>query len=142
MSTGSARGLRNNNPGNIRKSAVKWKGEVGGEDSEFVTFISAAMGIRALAKTLQTYQEKHGLSSVRGIINRWAPPNENNTEAYISFVAKAVGVDPDENLDPNSLQLQAALTRAIITQENGSCPYSADELLEGVRLALPATAEA
>lgn len=139
---GIPRGIRNNNPGNIRKSSTKWKGEIGGDDSDFVTFITATMGIRALVKTVQTYQRKHGLSSIRRIIARWAPSNENDTDAYIAFVAKVVGTGADENLDPNSLQVQTALARAIITQENGVCPYSEAELTDGARLALPGTAEA
>ena len=74
------RGLRNNNPGNIDKGRDEWEGqELPGDDPRFCTFTSMAYGCRALIRTLMTYRMKHGLSTVREIINRWAPPVENNT---------------------------------------------------------------
>jgi hypothetical protein len=71
------RSLRNNNPGNIEKSAVKWQGEVEGSDSRFVTFATPEDGLRAMQQNLLTYQDKHGLNTVEGIIGRWAPAKEN-----------------------------------------------------------------
>ena len=81
------RGLRNNNPGNIRHSSTKWRGEIKGGDPDFKTFESIEYGYRALMKLLKTYYNKYGLTTINGIVNRWAPPNENDTNAYISFVA-------------------------------------------------------
>src|SRR3569832_2780970 len=91
----ATRGLRNNNPGNIRKTATDWRGEVVGSDSAFETFATPEAGIRALAVLLRNYQRKYGLRTVRAIITRYAPPSENNTESYVSAVAgrQEVGAD-------------------------------------------------
>src|SRR3569623_2606085 len=83
----ATRGLRNNNPGNIRKTATDWRGEVVGSDSAFETFATPEAGIRALAVLLRNYQRKYGLRAVRAIITRYAPPSENYTESYVSAVA-------------------------------------------------------
>ncbi|HCP76806.1 MAG TPA: hypothetical protein DIU11_03480, partial [Pusillimonas sp.] len=129
------RGVRNNNPGNIEKG-VGFQGEIDGNDSRFATFDSPESGIRALAVNLLTYQEKHGLNDVRSIINRWAPSNENNTNAYVQTVADAVGVSPDQEInlrDPNTME---RLTTAIIEHENGMQPYELPRIQTGIRAAL------
>jgi len=74
---GLPRGIRNNNPGNI-EWGERWQGldELRPDrDPRFAQFISPEDGIRALAKTLQTYQKKHGISTIEGIISRLAPTN-------------------------------------------------------------------
>jgi len=89
------RGYLNNNPGNMDRGDPPWNGEIRdiakcqndiqrGELSHgrFCVFESAEMGIRAMAKTLLAYHDRLGCRSIRDYINRWAPPNENNTEAY------------------------------------------------------------
>lgn len=129
------RGIRNNNPGNIEAGQDNWEGQAG-SDGRFVRFESPEAGIRALARTLITYQERHGLASVAQIIQRWAPPRENNTQAYIDAVAKELGVEASARLemrDPDTLQRLAA---AIIRHENGSQPYPGDLVRAGVDLAL------
>lgn len=85
------RGVRNNNPANIRRGC-NWKGLAKQQkDKEFCQFVSMSWGIRALLITLRTYVKKHHLHTVREIITRWAPPSDgNNTEAYIKFVEKAI----------------------------------------------------
>ena len=92
------RGIRNNNPLNIRKSADKWQGKAG-DDGAFVIFDTPENGIRAAGRLLKTYRDKHGLNTIRGIVNRWAPPNENNTEAYIAFVEQKTGFFRDLTLN-------------------------------------------
>ncbi len=59
-------------------------------ETRFCVFRSPEWGIRALVKIIQTYERKYSLDTVRGIINRWAPPVENDTGSYISQVAKAL----------------------------------------------------
>src|SRR3569623_3049005 len=81
------RGLRNNNPGNIRKTAPDWRGEVVGSDSAFEPFATPEAGIRALAVLQRNYKRKYGLRTERAIITRYAPPRESNTESYVSAVA-------------------------------------------------------
>lgn len=87
----STRGIRNNNPANIRRGSY-WRGLVNNPtDKEFCQFISISWGVRALLITLRTYVVKHHLHTVREIITRWAPPSDgNNTEKYIEYVERAV----------------------------------------------------
>ena len=89
------RGLRNNNPLNIDfNPANKWQGLDRDQpsDGRFCRFVSMAYGIRAAAALLVSYQDRYGLNTVRGIIGRWAPPVENDTNAYANTVARRVGV--------------------------------------------------
>lgn len=79
------RGIRNNNPGNIRWGS-DWKGlkkDGKQQDPSFCVFETPEYGIRALAKLLQNYQLLYGLNTPRKIINRYAPPTENETVSYI-----------------------------------------------------------
>lgn len=88
------RGLRNNNPGNIRKDGTHWKGEVEpSRDAAFKQFESMAWGYRAMFKCLNTYSRKYGLDTIRKMISRWAPPSENDTDAYIRNESVIVAVD-------------------------------------------------
>lgn len=82
------RGLRNNNPANIRKNyANNWKGMSELQsDISFVQFTSLEYGLRALMKLLINYQKNYLLYSVHDIISRYAPCNENDTSSYVQFV--------------------------------------------------------
>lgn len=126
------RGLRNHNPGNIRHGA-DWQGMAEQQtDPSFVQFKAPEWGIRAMVRILLRYRTL-GLVTVRQIIDRWAPPNENNTEAYVQAVAKAVGVTPSEALDYTRHLLP--LLKAIIGHENGQQPYSDETIAKGIGLA-------
>lgn len=132
------RGIRNCNPGNIDRTGDKWQGMAADQssDSRFVVFVAPHWGIRALAKVLLSYQRKHGLKTIRGIIDRWAPPVENNTDAYVDQVAKACGVEPDDTIDIENKAVLRALVSSIIKHENGQQPYG-DAVIElGLDLAL------
>lgn len=85
------RGIRNNNPANIRLGC-KWKGLAENQtDKEFCQFVSMKWGVRALLVTLHTYVVKHHLHTVREIITRWAPPSDgNNTEKYIECIEDVI----------------------------------------------------
>lgn len=85
------RGLRNNNPLNIRHSADRFQGEIAGTDKSFKTFASLPYGYRAAFVILGTYLSR-GINSIEKIISRWAPSAENNTESYIAQVEKYSGV--------------------------------------------------
>lgn len=130
-----ARGIRNNNPGNIRHGE-KWEGLSDKQtDSSFCIFVSPEYGIRALAKVLLTYYKKYQLNTVKKIISRYAPPNENETESYIKSVANQLGVASDDVIDLSSVAVLAVLLRAIIRHENGEQPYSDEQILKGIHLA-------
>lgn len=127
------RGIRNNNPGNIRHGD-KWAGLSATQpDAAFCSFISPEYGIRALARVLLNYERKHGLNTVRGIITRWAPPNENDTTAYVNAVARKLGVAPDTRIDVATVL--PALVPAIIAHENGQQPYDAAVIVRGIEMA-------
>ena len=97
------RGERNNNPLNIRRVVgTHWRGETerAGEQ-EFVTFSSVAWGLRAAFQILKTYRDKYKAVCIEDIIRRWAPPSENDTNAYIYHVCKATGFGGKERLTEN-----------------------------------------
>ena len=84
------RGLRNNNPLNIRwtPGTRPWQGQKS-NDGQFVIFETMEDGYRAAFRVLDSYNKKHNIYSVREIIYRWAPPQDhNNTRAYIERVCK------------------------------------------------------
>ena len=130
------RGIRNNNPGNIRHGA-NWLGlNPNGRniDSAFCVFESPVFGIRALAKVLINYKKIHGLNTVRLIVSRYAPPNENQTAAYIQSVAKQLEVYPDTKIDIEERGVLTVFIKAVIRMENGIQPYSDEVIQEGIDL--------
>jgi len=127
------RGIRNNNPGNIRLSGVKWVGQAFGADPDFVTFDKPENGIRAIAKTLYSYWLDDGIHTIRGAIYRWAPATENNSAAYAADVAKQVGLGPDEFTGLNPILHD--LVVAIIAHENANYAYDAGVIEQGLSLA-------
>lgn len=130
------RGIRNHNPGNLRRSGDPWQGLAKEQtDPEFFQFVSAKWGIRALARTLITYQDRLGLTTVSQIIARWAPPNENDTGAYVRAVVDRIGVDADERADVHDYETLRPLVEAIVRHENGQQPYTNAEIDAGLVLA-------
>ena len=128
------RGIRNNNPGNIRHGSARWQGMAAQQtDEAFVQFTTPEYGIRALSKLLDTYYTRDGLNTVRKIIAKYAPSNENNTEAYAQTVARALNVLPDTIIYVGTVKKQ--LVAAIIKHENGDMPYTVAQLNSGVSLA-------
>jgi len=134
--TSTPRGIRNNNPGNIRRSADPWQGLAKDQnDDAFFQFSEAKWGIRALARVLISYQDKHGLRTVRAIISRWAPPVENKTSSYIDHVARRLGVGADDPLDVHDYRVLRGLVEAIVAHENGLQPYTDAQIDAGLVLA-------
>lgn len=135
------RGIRNHNPGNI-EWGDPWQGlrpVNERNDPRFCQFVSPAYGIRAIARTLITYQDKHKIRSVADAISRWAPPVENDTGAYVRAVQRAVGGDM---VDMHDYQYLRPLVEAIIRHENGRGPlktantwYDSEVIDEGLRMA-------
>ncbi|EPY1510996.1 hypothetical protein ACW9SN_002849 [Klebsiella quasipneumoniae] len=130
------RGVRNNNPGNLEASSSNpWIGQTG-SDGRFAKFETPEHGIRALGRNLISYQ-RQGIDTVGEIINRWAPPSDNNdTAAYIKSVCAQLGVTANQPLDASNPDTLQALCAAIIKHENGTQPYSPDQLSTGVSAAL------
>lgn len=125
------RGVRNHNPLNIKQTDEVWRGQVRCDDGVFACFDSAFYGIRAGAIVLHTYHHIHGIDSLRGMVERWAPSHENDTEAFYGFVKdqmEGVSTIGPENLD--------RLLEALILAENGIVPYSPQLIREAVDVAL------
>ena len=141
------RGIRNNNPLNIRRSEShqarlngrvstdedkvnirrskdQWQGlRAVQTDPSFCQFETLEYGWRAAFKLLtHTYYHTYGLNTIRAIISRWAPANENNTRAYIANVSRLTGIDPDEPLGAPSEKPACwmMLGIAMAIQENGT----------------------
>lgn len=131
----TARGIRNHNPGNLRHGDA-WKGMTPKQpDQDFVTFIDPLWGLRAMAKVLLAYSTLHGRRTVRAIVERWAPTSENDTDAYVAMVSRAMGVDPDAPLELSRDDVLSDLMRAMIRHENGGQPYHPSLILSGIRQA-------
>lgn len=131
-----ARGIRNNNPGNLEYSKSNpWIGQ-NGDDGRFAKFETPEHGIRALGRNLLSYQ-RQGIDTVNDIINRWAPPGDNNdTSAYVKVVCAQLGVHPDQQIDVSNPDTLSALCSAIIKHENGDQPYTKEQIGSGVSAAL------
>lgn len=140
------RGFLNNNPGNMDRSEPPWNGEIRDVSlctndvqrreltrGRFCVFVSPVMGIRAMAKNLLAYNSRLGCRSVRDYINRWAPPIENNTEAYIQNVARRIGVSADETIAIRDRNVMAALIDGIIRVECAGMPYEGNEIEDGIK---------
>lgn len=118
--TKMSRGLRNNNPGNIRRGGSRFKGEKAeSNDVAFRQFESVEWGYRAMFVLLNNYAKKYGCNTLRKIINRYAPPVENHTESYIRSVANATHLQPDEQISTTDGPTMTAVVAAMSEVENG-----------------------
>ena len=131
------RGLRNNNPLNIRKNPnTHWQGQKTEQtDKAFVQFISLAYGFRAAFKTIRTYMTKYGCKNITQIIMRWAPPSENHTSAYIAKVSEMSGIHPLEPIDFNNGAMMKKIVQAMAYVENGVI-VDGDSIEKGYQLAI------
>ena len=143
------RGVRNNNPGNIDYNPRNaWQGQLGLEigvpSPRFARFDTPENGIRALGKLLINYRGKDGMpgvggpgiDTVREAITRWAPGNENNTDAYIAAVARRLGVSANDVIDVRKPATLGVMVSSIIAHECAGFAYPEPVLAEGLRRAL------
>ena len=114
------RAERNHNPGNIRRCGVRYRGERRPScDPAFKEFESDEWGYRAMFVLLHTYQVRYGLNTLREMISRYAPPEENHTALYIDAVSEMTGVKPDEPLDTLDRKQMIPIVAAMSRIENG-----------------------
>lgn len=136
--TSGVRGIRNNNPGNIRKGSKKiWLGEVWpSQDSAFSQFMTMAYGVRALLIDLVN-KHKNGYNTVQKIIYRYAPPTENYSARYAKFVADAMGLTVNQSFPMTEANL-LKFAKAVAKFENGNAAalINAQAWEEGMRRAL------
>lgn len=128
------RGLRNNNPLNIRLGGDRWQGEVvPSQDRAFKQFSTMAWGYRAAFKLLNNYRRLHGCRNLADFIERWAPPSENDTHAYIDAVAKRARISDLTQIDTQDGDLMCRIVAAMSRVENG-VDADMDQIEEGWRL--------
>lgn len=115
------RGVRNNNPLNLRPLGQgSWEGQTGVDDGNFAQFGSMEAGLAAADKNLQTYGTKYGINTVAGVINRWAPGSDGNDPAsYAATVAKTLGVEPNAQIDLTDPQVRQGMLKAMAQVELG-----------------------
>ena len=130
------RGLRNNNPLNIRRDGQAWQGLCAVQtDRAFCQFKSMAYGFRAGFVTLHTYMTKHGLGTIGQIIRRWAPPSENNTGAYVRTVCELTHLDKDRPLSWSDEEVMLSVVQAMAYVENGVLVGKEGSMREGYGMA-------
>lgn len=128
------RGIRNNNPLNIRIGNV-WLGEVATPtDPEFEQFVGMEYGLRAGFVLLRRYIRHYGKNTIRAIISTWAPSSENNTEAYIQRVASSMNLDADTTIRYEDEKTMCQLVAAMCLVECGQKVDSA-KIEKGYKLA-------
>ncbi len=130
------RGIKNHNPLNIRiNPANNWQGRVDpakNTDGAFEQFTDAVWGIRAGARNIIFHYDRNGADTIRKLITLWAPPSENDTEAYIRFVAGESGFQPDQTLELHRYEHLKPVLVAMIRIENGMQPYTDAQIDAGL----------
>lgn len=114
--------LRYNNPGAVEfKPWMSAYGASLGPNGRYAQFGSPDQGYNVMSRILDTYRDKHGLNTVGGIVNRWAPPqvDNNSTSQYAASVAKRLGIDPNAPLTPEQ---RPGLMQAMAAYEAGRAP--------------------
>lgn len=128
------RGIRNNNPGNIRRTSIAWGGEIPDSqktDTAFEQYITFEHGVRASIKNARTHVN-NGHNTIAKLITKWAPPVENNTAAYIAFVEKETGIPRNNGLVFTNKETVKAVIKAICKYENSaSFPLSDAQFEKG-----------
>ena len=126
-----------NNPGNIRFTGVQWDGldDPPQDARNFCRFVTMSDGVRALAKVLLAYQDKHNLHTIREMITRLAPPSENNTGGYFADVAHRMATGPDDPIDVHQADVMGGMVAAISWHETGQ-HIDAQVIADGVARAL------
>jgi len=124
------RGIRNNNPGNLIYTNIKWKGKLPksqNKDRKFEMFIAPVYGVRAMIKDLKHDIEK-GKNTVPALIEEYSPRFENNTDHYIETVCKDLGVSKQAKLLPTKNTLRLLVLSMTKVETGGS--YVTNELFE------------
>ena len=125
-----SRGYKNCNPGNIRINGDKFQGEIiPSQDKEFKQFETMAYGYRAIFKILGNYQRNYKLDTIRKMISRWAPENENDTLAYVMTVSDRSGISPDEPVSADNREMMVRIVAAMSFVENGQAAEMSDVIV-------------
>jgi hypothetical protein len=123
--TSTIRGIRNNNPTNMKDSGIAWNGMTGVDADGFLIFATMADGLQAPAKNLRNYGRLDGITTVDGVARRWS---QTDQDAYSANLSAWIGVDPHDSINLEDYATLAALVRGIIRQEDGG---AAELLVDG-----------
>ena len=127
MKKRETRGYRNANPLNIRINSDKFQGEIQPSgDKEFKQFETMAYGYRAAFRILKTYINNYKCDTIRKIISRFAPANENHTENYIRVVSERSGIPADDPIYADNREMMIRIVAAMSYVENGREAEMAD----------------
>ncbi len=138
MSNKISRGLRNNNPGNIRSNKSLFRGEVfPSSDPEFKEFETLAWGYRAMFLIIYNYNQLYSINTLENIIKRWAPEVENDTDMYIDVVAKRLNCSRHNYIHSLNPDTMIPMVRSMSKIENGVEP-DIEDINEGWRLFISA----
>lgn len=136
----SGRAGRNNNPGNLRDSGDQWQGMTGVDDGGFVQFDTPQSGERAAGINLANQTKVHGIRTLAGLVQKYAPASDNNdVGGYISAVSRATGLDPNQEVDFSDPAIQAKVLPAMYAVESGGSPSSAAPGVRTLQQGRPAT---
>jgi hypothetical protein len=105
--SGGTRSWRNFNPGNIRKGSFASAHGAIGDDGDFAVFPGEASGMTAIEALMRT--TSYFPLTLREAIHRYAPPVENDSDAYVNAVVHETGIAPGDRLNT----LESAQIRAI-----------------------------
>jgi hypothetical protein len=131
---GTPRGIRNNNPLNLEYRPGQGATS---NDGRFGIYSNMEGGVAAASRQLLLYQDRDHLNTIKSIINKWAPPSDNNdTSGYVKQVAGMLNVDPEKQIDLHDQNMMAALVMAMAKRESGA-KLSPDVVLRGVGQAMP-----
>ncbi len=122
--------VRNANPLNIRTGKTPWHGQTGAHEG-FVVFENPQWGFRAAAKILTSYLAR-GFNTVEQIVDRWAPPTENNDAAYLADVVKHSNLQPGQTVFKEDY---FDLIKAMAIHESGAWDFIDADLTAGLAIA-------
>lgn len=137
-------GIRLNNPGCMRITKDRWQGldpAATARNGTHLVFLAPVYGLRAIARTLITYQDKRladdgsAIDTVKEVIERWAPASENPTQQYIDFVRQRARIQRAQHIDLHDFYTAKAVLCAIVEFENGCQPYDDATIVKALVLA-------
>lgn len=134
MNKKTPRGIRNNNPLNIRIGNT-WLGERNNPtDPAFEEFVSIEYGYRAAFCILRRYIRRYHKNTITSIVSSWAPSTENNTQRYIDFVAEKMKISPVDVIDYGNKEQMTQLVAAMQMMECG-VPADISMVIKGYDMA-------
>lgn len=87
---------KNANPCNVKHlGRQKWRGEIGRDRLGHCIFSDIQYGLRAAVLTLRSYQTKHGIKTLDGIIERFCGGNPD----YVAFLSRRMNLRHDQEFE-------------------------------------------